>query len=68
MQAKGRSWSRDPLLPAKFLLETLVAGAAVFIPLATRDTMAITLGVVVLAIVLFHDKRLIVKPQMEPLL
>ena len=68
MQAKGRSWSQDTLLPAKFLLETLVAGAAVFVPLATMEPLAIGIGAVVLAAVLLHDKRLVVKPQMEPLL
>ena len=68
MQAKGRSWSEDSLLPAKFLLETLVIGTAVFIPIATNDPVAIGLGVITLTAVLMHDNNLVKKPQMEPLL
>ena len=68
MQAKGRSWSEDSLLPAKFLLETLVIGTAVFIPIATNDPVAIGLGVLTLTAVLMHDNSLVKKPQMEPLL
>ena len=67
-QAKGRSWSEDSLLPAKFLVETLVIGAAVFFPMALMDPFAIVAGVAILAGVLVHDNRLVVKPQMEPLL
>ena len=67
-QAKARSWSEDSLLPAKFLMETLVIGAAVFFPMALMDTFAILLGVAILAGILVHDNRLVVKPQMEPLL
>ena len=67
-QAKGRSWSEDSLLPAKFLVETLVIGAAVFFPMALMDPLAIVAGVAILAGVLVHDNRLVVKPQMEPLL
>ena len=67
-QAKARSWSEDSLLPAKFLVETLVIGAAVFFPMALMDPFAIVAGVAILAGVLVHDNRLVVKPQMEPLL
>ena len=67
-QAKARSWSEDSLLPAKFLVETLVIGAAVFFPMALMDPLAIVAGVAILAGVLVHDNRLVVKPQMEPLL
>ena len=67
-QAKARSWSEDSLLPAKFLMETLVIGAAVFFPMALMDPFAILLGVAILAGILVHDNRLVVKPQMEPLL
>ena len=67
-QAKARSWSRDSLLPAKFLVETLVIGAAVFFPMALMDPLAILAGVAILAGILVHDNRLVVKPQMEPLL
>ncbi|MEC7532777.1 MAG: 4Fe-4S dicluster domain-containing protein [Candidatus Thermoplasmatota archaeon] len=67
-QAKARSWSRDSLLPAKFLVETLVIGAAVFFPIALMDPLAILAGVAILAGTLVHDNRLVVKPQMEPLL
>ena len=67
-QAKARSWAEDALLPAKFLVETLVIGAAVFFPMALMDPLAIVAGVAILAGVLVHDNRLVVKPQMEPLL
>ena len=67
-QAKARSWSEDSLLPAKFLMETLVIGAAVFFPMVLMDPFAILLGVAILAGILVHDNRLVVKPQMEPLL
>ena len=67
-QAKARSWSEDSLLPAKFLVETLVIGAAVFFPIALMDPLAILAGLVILAGILVHDNRLVVKPQMEPLL
>ena len=68
MQAKGRSWAEDSLLPAKFLLETLVIGTAVFFPIATNNPLAIGLGVLTLSAVLIHDNKLVKKPQMEPLL
>ena len=68
MQAKGRSWSEDSLLPAKFLIETLVIGTAVFVPIATNDPVAIGIGVLTLTAVLMHDNTLVKKPQMEPLL
>ena len=67
-QAKGRSWSEDTLLPAKFLIETLLIGAAVFFPMALMDPLAILVGTVILTGILVHDNRLVVKPQMEPLL
>ena len=67
-QAKARSWSEDSLLPAKFLIETVAIGAAVFFPMALMDPLAIVAGVAILAGVLVHDNRLVVKPQMEPLL
>ena len=43
-------------------------GAAVFFPMALMDPLAIVAGVAILAGVLVHDNRLVVKPQMEPLL
>lgn len=68
MQAKGRSWSEDSLLPAKFLVETVVIGAAVFFPLAMMDPLAFVVGGAILAGILVHDNHLIIRPQMEPLL
>tara|TARA_B100000959_G_scaffold255198_1_gene287416 strand:+ start:8441 stop:9793 length:1353 start_codon:yes stop_codon:yes gene_type:complete len=67
-QAKGRSWSEDSLLPAKFLLETVIAGTAVFFPMATMEPLHIAVGMLILVGVLVHDKHLVLKPQMEPLL
>ena len=68
MQAKGRSWSEDSLLPAKFLVETLAIGAAVFFPLYLMEPLAFVLGGTVLVGILAHDKKLVMEPQMEPLL
>ena len=67
-QAKGRSWSEDSLLPGKFLVETLVIGSSVFFPIALMDPLSIIVGGVILSVILVHDYRLVVKPQMEPLL
>ena len=67
-QAKGRSWSKDSLLPGKFLVETLVIGSSVFFPIALMDPLSIIVGGVILSVILVHDYRLVVKPQMEPLL
>ena len=67
-QAKARSWSEDSMLPAKFLVETLVIGAAVFFPMALMDPLSILIGGVILVGTLVHDNRIVVKPQMEPLL
>ncbi len=68
MQAKGRSWSEDSLLPAKFLVETLAIGAAVFFPLSLMEPLAFVLGGTALIGILAHDNKLVMKPQMEPLL
>jgi formate-dependent nitrite reductase membrane component NrfD len=68
MQAKGRSWSEDSLLPVKFLVETVTIGAAVFFPLALMEPLSFIVGGVVLVGILAHDKHLVMRPQMEPLL
>jgi hypothetical protein len=68
MQAKGRSWSEDALLPTKFLIETVAIGAAVFFPLSMMEPVPFIVGGVILLAILAHDKKLIMKPQMEPLL
>ena len=68
MQAKGRSWSEDSLLPAKFLVETMAIGAAVFFPLALMEPLSFAVGGAVLLGILSHDKKLVMEPQMEPLL
>ena len=68
MQAKGRSWSQDSLLPAKFLVETVMIGAAVFFPLSLMDPLLFVVGGTILLGILYHDKKLVMKPQMEPLL
>ena len=68
MQAKGRSWSEDSLLPAKFLIETLAIGAAVFLPISLMEPIFFLIGGLVLLGILAHDNKLVMKPQMEPLL
>ena len=67
-QAKGRSWAKDSLLPLKFMVETLVIGAAVFVPLMQRDPLVVAAGAALLAVAWMHDKQVVRKPQMEPLL
>jgi len=68
MQAKGRSWSEDSLLPTKFLLETVVIGAAVFFPLSLMEPISFVVGGAILVGILAHDRKLVMMPQMEPLL
>ncbi len=67
-QAKGRSWSKDGLLPLKFMVETLVIGTAVFVPLMLRDPLVVAAGAALLAVAWMHGKQVVRKPQMEPLL
>jgi Fe-S-cluster-containing dehydrogenase component len=67
-QAKGRSWAKDGLLPLKFMVETLVIGAAVFVPLMQRDPLVVAAGAALLAVAWMHGKQVVRKPQMEPLL
>ena len=67
-QAKGRSWAKDGLLPLKFMVETLVIGAAVFVPLMLRDPLVVAVGAALLAVAWMHGKQVVRKPQMEPLL
>jgi len=68
MQAKGRSWSEDSLLPTKFLIETVAIGAAVFFPISMMEPVPFIVGGAILLAILAHDKKLVMKPQMEPLL
>ncbi len=67
-QAKGRSWAKDGLLPLKFMVETLVIGTAVFVPLILRDPLVVAAGAALLAVAWMHGKQVVRKPQMEPLL
>tara|TARA_B100000686_G_C16664533_1_gene902846 strand:- start:198 stop:1322 length:1125 start_codon:yes stop_codon:yes gene_type:complete len=67
-QAKGRSWSDDPNLAARFLIETLVAGVAVFFLIFSMDWLAFALCAIVLILLIGEVKGLVMKPQMEPLL
>ena len=67
-QAKGRSWAKDGLLPLKFMVETLIIGAAVFVPLMLRDPLVVAAGAALLAVAWMHGKQVVRKPQMEPLL
>ncbi len=66
-QAKGRSWSEDGMLPLKFLIETIVVGAAVFVPMVLREPIAVVAGLVLLAAAWLHGKRVVMEPQMETL-
>jgi len=66
-QAKARSWSKDNLLPLKFLIETALTGIAVLLLLLGRVELIIV-GITVLLLLWFHGKHVIQKPQMESLL
>ena len=71
-QAKGRSWSKDNLLPAKFLVETAAIGAATLAVLhgvlISGGMVPVLVGAVALLIILRHGHHVIEKPQLEPLL
>jgi len=66
-QAKGRSWSNDKMLPAKFLLETIAIGSAVAIPLLMPSVLNAIIGAFVLSVAFFHGKHVVLYPQMETL-
>jgi len=71
-QAKGRSWSKDNLLPAKFLVETAAIGAATLAVLhgvlVSGGMVPVLVGAVALLVILRHGHHVIEKPQLEPLL
>jgi len=71
-QAKGRSWSKDNLLPAKFLVETAAIGAATLAVLhgvlVSGGMAPVLVGAVALLVILRHGHHVIEKPQLEPLL
>jgi Fe-S-cluster-containing dehydrogenase component len=71
-QAKGRSWSKDNLLPAKFLVETAAIGGATLAVLhgvlISGGTVPVLVGAVALLVILRHGHHVIEKPQLEPLL
>jgi hypothetical protein len=66
-QAKGRSWSNDKMLPAKFLLETIAIGSAVAVPLLMPSVVNAIIGALVLSVAFFHGKHVVLNPQMETL-
>jgi len=43
-------------------------GAAVFFPLSLMDPLSFVVGGAILLGILAHDKKLVMRPQMEPLL
>ena len=71
-QAKGRSWSKDGLLPLKFLIETAAIGGATLAVMAglliDAGVLPIVIGAVALLVILRHGHHVIEKPQLEPLL
>ncbi len=66
-QAKARSWSKDNLLPLKFLIETILIGGAT-LAIIIGGILPIVLGVFGLIVILIHGHHVIEKPQVEPLL
>ena len=66
-RAKARSWSKDNLLPLKFLIETILIGGAT-LAIIIGGILPIVLGVLGLIVILIHGHHVIEKPQVEPLL
>lgn len=66
-QAKGRSWSQDSMLPAKFLLETIVIGSAVAVPLLMPNLLYFIIGAILLVLTYVHGTHVVQKPQLETL-
>ena len=67
-QAKGRSWSKDKLLPFRFLIDTLLIGIASLLLISNYDKIIYVLISIGVLILYWHEgKRMIIKPQMESL-
>ena len=67
-QAKGRSWSRDAALPAKFMLETVIIGSATLLILVVPAPIYILAALAVLAAALLHGRKVVQEPQLESLI
>lgn len=67
-QAKGRSWSRDAALPAKFMLETVIIGSATLLILTGPAPLYILAALAVLAAALLHGRKVVQQPQLESLI
>jgi|TARA_B100001559_G_scaffold307212_1_gene299152 Fe-S-cluster-containing dehydrogenase component len=67
-QAKGRSWSKDKLLPFRFLIDTLIIGIASLLLISNYDEILYALISIGVLVFYWHEgKRMIIKPQMESL-
>jgi formate-dependent nitrite reductase membrane component NrfD len=67
-QAKGRSWSKDKLLPIRFLIDTCLIGMASLLLVSNYDKILYVLISIGILVFYWHEgKRMIIKPQMETL-
>jgi predicted membrane protein len=67
-QAKGRSWSKDKLLPLRFLIDTILIGASSLVLIDNYDKIHYVLISIGVLIFYWHEgKKMIIRPQMESL-
>ena len=67
-QAKGRSWSKDKLLPLRFLIDTILIGASSLVLIDNYNKIHYVLISIGVLIFYWHEgKKMIIRPQMESL-
>ena len=67
-QAKGRSWSKDKLLPLRFLIDTILIGASSLVLIDNYDKIHyVLISIGVLIFYWYEGKKMIIRPQMESL-
>ena len=67
-QAKGRSWSKDKLLPLRFLIDTILIGTSSLVLIDNYDKIHyVLISIGVLIFYWYEGKKMIIRPQMESL-
>lgn len=67
-QAKGRSWSKDKILPLRFLMDTVLIGVASLAIISNyNEIQYVLVGLGILIFYWYEGKNIIIKPQMESL-
>ena len=67
-QAKGRSWSKDKILPLRFLMDTVLIGVASLAIISNyNEIQYVLVGLGILIFYWYEGKNMIIKPQMESL-